>query len=222
MILESLVAELGWKITGQQDLRKFQTDIKTTRSAVVSFLDGIKAVARHGHEFGAGIRDGARVAVRELQAVDRQTQKTRQNVAGLGTVLARSLVAGAGAALGVAGAVAVGKGVSELTKGSIQAGAEFRKLGATLETIEGSSEKARASLDWVSKFAEETPFELQQVAEAFVKLKAYGLDAQDGTLKSVGNAASAMGKGLDQGVEALADAAQGEFERLKEFGIRGE
>ena len=35
-----------------------------------------------------------------------------------------------------------------------------------------------------------------------------------------GDTASAMGKSLDDMVEAVADAATGEFERLKEFGIR--
>ncbi|MGV8864108.1 MAG: DUF4214 domain-containing protein, partial [Pseudomonas sp.] len=37
---------------------------------------------------------------------------------------------------------------------------------------------------------------------------------------SYGNTASAMGKDLNQMIEAVADAATGEFERLKEFGIK--
>ncbi len=56
--------------------------------------------------------------------------------------------------------------------------------------------------------------------EAFVKLKSYGLDPLNGTLTTLGDTASAMGKSLDQAVEAFADATTFEFERLKEFGIR--
>jgi len=39
-------------------------------------------------------------------------------------------------------------------------------------------------------------------------------------LKTLGDTAAAMGKRLDEAVEAFADAATGEFERLKEFGIK--
>ncbi|MFD2112567.1 glycoside hydrolase family protein [Thiorhodococcus fuscus] len=39
-------------------------------------------------------------------------------------------------------------------------------------------------------------------------------------MRSYGNTASAMGKDLNQMIEAVADASVGEFERLKEFGIK--
>ncbi|MDG4813775.1 hypothetical protein P8629_12270, partial [Hydrogenovibrio sp. 3SP14C1] len=85
-----------------------------------------------------------------------------------------------------------------------------------LETIEGSQEKAKASLDWIAGFAKKTPYDLAQVTESFVKLKAYGIDPiADDALRILGDTGSAMGKSLDQAVEAFADAATGEFERLK-------
>lgn len=97
---------------------------------------------------------------------------------------------------------------------------EFEKYGSTLETIEGSSVKARDSLKWIENFAKKTPYELSQVTEAFVQMRAYGLNPTDGSLKSLGDAASAMNKPIMQAVEAMADAMTGENERLKEFGIR--
>ena len=97
---------------------------------------------------------------------------------------------------------------------------DFEKYGATLETIEGSSTKAKESLKWIGDFAKQTPYELDQVTEAFVQMRAYGLKPTDGSLKSLGDAASAMNKPLIQAVEAMADAMTGENERLKEFGIR--
>jgi hypothetical protein len=119
----------------------------------------------------------------------------------------------------IAGAAVVG-GFSFLGKGVIDTSAKFESFGATLETIEGSSEKAKAALGWVSDFAKTTPYEVEEVTAAFVKLKSYGLDPMDGTMKVIGNTASAMGKTLNQAVEAWADATTGEFERLKEFGLR--
>ncbi len=103
----------------------------------------------------------------------------------------------------------------------IKTSAEFERYATQLETIEGSSAKAARSMDWITDFTAKTPFELDQVTASFVKLKAFGIDpiAND-TLTTLGDTAAAMGKSLDQAVEALADAATGEFERLKEFGIK--
>jgi hypothetical protein len=97
---------------------------------------------------------------------------------------------------------------------------QFEKFETVLKTIEGSSLKAKESMNWVEDFASKTPYQLQQVTDGFVKLKAYGINPINGTLKTLGNTASAMGKDLNQAVEAMADAVTGENERLKEFGIK--
>ena len=74
----------------------------------------------------------------------------------------------------------------------------------------------------IEDFASSTPFNVEQITEAFIKLKALGLDPSQEALMSYGNTASAMGKNLMQFVEAIADAATGEFERLKESGLKPE
>lgn len=118
-------------------------------------------------------------------------------------------------------AAAGAAGFALLTRSVIGVNAEFESYRATLETIEGSAGKAQQSLDWITQFAKTTPYDVAQVTEAFIRLKAYGIDpmAED-TLRILGDTASAMGKPMMQAVEALADAQTGEFERLKEFGIR--
>ncbi len=97
---------------------------------------------------------------------------------------------------------------------------KFEQFQIMLEGIEGSSTKASRSMAWVQDFAATTPYELDQVMEAFVSLKAYGIDPLNGSLMALGDGASGMSKPIMQAVEALADATTGEFERLKEFGIR--
>lgn len=126
----------------------------------------------------------------------------------------------AGRVAGVA-TTTLATGFGLLGRSVVQTSAEFETYQATLETIEGSADKARQSLDWIAEFGKTTPYEVSQVTEAFVALKAYGIDpiAND-ALRTLGDTASAMGKPLMQAVEAFADAATGEFERLKEFGIR--
>lgn len=106
-------------------------------------------------------------------------------------------------------------------KNFLDVAAEFERYKTILETTEGSSAKAQKAMDWVSDFAAKTPYELSQVTDAFVKLRAYGLDPTNGLLKTLGDTSAAMGKDVMQAVEAIADAVTGENERLKEFGIKG-
>ena len=103
---------------------------------------------------------------------------------------------------------------------AVRSSAQFEKLKASLKTVTGSKEAADAAFKSVLDFASTTPFQLEEALGSFVKLKALGLDPSIASLRSYGNTASAMGKSLDQYIEAVADASTGEFERLKEFGIK--
>jgi hypothetical protein len=97
---------------------------------------------------------------------------------------------------------------------------ETEKLRGALTTMTGSTQNAAAAFEKLTDFAAKTPFTLDQSVNAFIKLKALGLDPSERALKSYGNTASAMGKDMMQMIEAVADASTGEFERLKEFGIK--
>lgn len=121
--------------------------------------------------------------------------------------------------LGTAGGLLGGGLVAALKTQVIDVSAQFERLGAVLKVTEGSSEKAQVALDWVSKFATDTPYELDQVAEAFVQLRSYGLEPTKGLLQTLGDTAAGMNKPLMSAVEAIADAVTGENERLKQFGI---
>lgn len=111
-------------------------------------------------------------------------------------------------------------GLGVLTKNLIETNAEFQTIKSSLKTVTGGTKEAAAAFELIEEFATTTPFDLQQVTQSFIKLKALGLDPSESALRSYGNTASAMGKSLDQMIEAVADASTGEFERLKEFGIR--
>lgn len=110
-------------------------------------------------------------------------------------------------------------GVGAIAKGMLDTAATFENLEISLTTLTGSSAKAKESMDWISEFTATTPYELEEVANGFKKLTAYGLEPVK-YLRTLGDTAASMGKSLDQAVEAFADAATGQFERLKEFGIK--
>lgn len=156
-----------------------------------------------------------------LRGINGAVKATR---ASLGTIAGagRNLQAAIGGAIAPIGAVVGGLGAAGFvgTVGKIvSVSAEFEKFQTILETVEGSAEKAKGSMQWVSDFATKTPYELAEVTDAYVKLKSYGIDPVSGALQSAGDAAAGMGKPLEQAVEALADAMTGENERLKQFGI---
>lgn len=113
-----------------------------------------------------------------------------------------------------------GIGVGAFFKGVTGVQREFDILNAQLITATGSAEAASVQFDKLKEFAAETPFDLQQSVRGFTQLKNLGLDPSIESLRSFGNTASAMGKSLNQMIEAVADASTFEFERLKEFGIK--
>lgn len=96
----------------------------------------------------------------------------------------------------------------------------FDKLNSGLITMTGSAENAAKAFSVLQQFAKETPYGLNQAVEGFTKLVALGLNPGKEALISYGNTAAAMGKDLNQMIEAVADASTFEFERLKEFGIK--
>lgn len=110
--------------------------------------------------------------------------------------------------------------ITGVARGITNVALETGRLRASLETVTGSAGAANAAFDKIKQFTSETPFQVNEVADAFIKLAAYGIEPTDDLLRSLGNTASAMGKTLGDAVEAISDAATGEFERLKEFGIK--
>lgn len=160
---------------------------------------------------------GARAAERAVASLHRRTVALARS--GLGDIgkglgrTARGLTVGAAV-------VTAAYGSATLAAGKLVGTAsDFERFQTVLETTEGSAAAAREAMGWVADFAVKTPYELGQINEAFVALRAYGLDPTNGMLQTLGDTSAAMNKPLMQAVEAMADAVTGENERLKEFGI---
>ena len=118
-----------------------------------------------------------------------------------------------GAAFGAGVAAAVGRAIYDTAK-------SFESLNAQLLTSEKTQARAQVAFDRIREFAATTPYELEQVTEAYIRLRNLGLDPSTKALTAYGNIAGGMGKSLNQVIEAVADASTFEFERLKEFGIK--
>ena len=114
---------------------------------------------------------------------------------------------------------AVPVAIAAIAGAGLSVASNFEDASTTLTTLYGDVDTAKSKFQDLSAFAAQTPFEFPELLDATVKLKAYGIEAGD-YLKILGDTASGMGKSLNDTVEALADAQTGEFERLKEFGIK--
>lgn len=121
----------------------------------------------------------------------------------------------------IAGTFAVGA-ITNVAKQIFNVTAEFQKMAAVLSNTLGSESEARAAMDQIKQFAAETPFSVRELTSAFVKLANQGFRPTMAEMRLMGDVASSTGKSFDQLTEAIIDAQTGEFERLKEFGIRAQ
>lgn len=109
------------------------------------------------------------------------------------------------------------KGTSDM----VSQASSMEQYRNTLNIVMKDNKKASETFKWAVDYANKTPFETADIVDGTVKLQSYGMEAQK-VLPYIGDMASAMGKSMDQAVEAVADAQTGELERLKEFGITKE
>lgn len=117
----------------------------------------------------------------------------------------------AGASLAAVGA--------SLTAG-LSEGLDYEKYRVQLQTATKDTEKTTKLMKNAIDYANKTPFETGEIIEATSKFEAMGLSSEK-WLGITADMAGATSKDMIQAVEAIIDAvASGEFERLKEFGIK--
>lgn len=118
---------------------------------------------------------------------------------------------------GAATVGAAGFGLFDLFKTA----GKFEQYRIMLNNSMGGEAQGKQALGWISTFAAETPYELDQVIEAFQNLKnVAGVDPTDGSLRIVGDTAAGLSKDIMQVSEAYSDAVNMQFERLLDLGLR--
>ena len=123
-------------------------------------------------------------------------------------------------AAGLAGAYLGLRGLISTFKSIVGVNAEFERLSGSLKTVTGSAKAAKEAFSLIEDFATSTPYQLDEIVDSFIRLKAMGLEPSMEALTSYGNTASAFGKNILEFVSAVTSATVGEFERLKTFGIK--
>jgi len=124
------------------------------------------------------------------KGVSSEIGKTKDSFKGFGSQLIS--LKGAMVSLGVVG-------VGAFTKSIISAGSEMEKLETQFKVLLGDTESAKARMQELSKFAQTTPFQLEQVANASRILQTLGgnlLSTGEG-LRMVGDASAISGESFE-------------------------
>lgn len=177
----------------------------------------------NAYEFIINLRNQAsnelRRVAQEVGVVDNRVRQTNKNLAqtntiakGLGNTFSnlRSKMVG----------IFAGIGVMAATQQVISARAEYEKFDAVLTNTFQSKDIGQSALAMITDFAANTPYQLNELTGGFIKLANRGIAPTYLEMTKMGDLAASQGKSFDQLVEAIMDAQTGEFERMKEFGVK--
>jgi len=172
---------------------------------VLDIRTQIKDLQKDMKKVQAGQKDLAKQSTKTQKTMQSNIKKTTSSVKGLGVAFFTVFSIAA---------------VTRLTKSIITVRKEFAKYEAVLTNTLGSTAAANREFAKIQKFAAETPFSVQGLTDSFVRLVNQGFKPTMAQMRQLGDLAASTGKGFLQLTEAILDAQTGEFERLKEFGIK--
>lgn len=163
---------------------------------------------------------GRAMKVEQLKQAKGELSKVQNELGGVNRQWnsMKAIVGGIGLAGVLSGAW---NGAKRLFQEMFNVRTEFEKYQAVLKnTFNGNNSEALRSMQMIQQIAAETPFSVQELTDSYVKLVNQGFKPTSDEIVKLGDLAATQGKQMDQLTEALIDAQVGEFERLKEFGIR--
>lgn len=163
--------------------------------------------AERESNFGKNLIKNAASVKKEIDGIEQSVGRFTGNVGNYKSALNGfvGILASAGVALG-AGQI-------------VEATRQYERLFAVLKNTIGNESQATKIFADIQQFAKETPFQLNELVDSFIKLENRNFNPTIEQLRIIGDIASSSGKTVGQFTEAILDAQTGEFERLKEFGI---
>ena len=163
-----------------QQQNKLQSELKQTAKA----LDKVQKEARQSRNTlrKSGFREVARDA-----------DKAENSIGRLGASIRNLLIAGTGF-----------YALKRSMESVLSIGDKYERLAIQMEALMGSVAAGQEAVAWIKEFTKSTPLQLDQVTQAFVTLKNFGLDPMDGTLLALVDQNAKLG---------------GEFERLSRISL---
>lgn len=144
-------------------------------------------LAQKAKQYGQSM---SQFATSNQRAMAMLNQTARAASTGIDTLGNRAVLAGAAAAYG-------------FKKAFVDTAAEFERYQIMLNKLQGGPEGGAKAMDWIKQFTQDTPYSVDEVTNAFVKLKAFGLDPMNGTMQAIADQAAMMG-GTAETVDGIA------------------
>lgn len=193
---------------------KYVIDDSELKKAATSFdkltqeeQDAINSMKKFNTELGNTGKKATETGDKLSNAFD----KGKEGVGGLSKSL-NSLGPAIVGAFSVTAVLGFAKAVFDTT-------ANFEKMASVLKNQLGSGSQASIVLEQIKEFAKTTPFSVQELTDSFIKLNGAGVRPSIEQMRKLGDVASSQGKSFIQLSEAILDARNFEFERLKELNI---
>lgn len=185
----------------QQAIKRAVAGVDTEIGNLTSELTRMRDSAKSA---GTGASEAASGAKKLSTEADKSSDSLDRAGASAGTFTAKMKAAAAG----VLAFLGVSAGLEKVREGLVSilsTGDEFEKLDQQLVQIFGSIEEGEQASQWIQDFAANTPLQLEEVSQAFIRLKNFGLDPTNGTLQALVNQNEAMG-GSFQDLEGIVNA----------------
>lgn len=194
--------KVKWQVEGVEDATRQVKGLTDEEKALLAEFRKVNSESKKAND----------TIQNESKKSSNEVKKLGNSFGGLGSSIK--------SAIGImAGFFAISK-IQQLATDVINVTGEFQRLEAVLTNTLGSQSAAQRALLNIQNFAAVTPFGVTELASAYVKLANQGFKPTTNELRKLGDLAASTGKSFDQLTEAIIDAQTGEFERLKEFGIR--
>lgn len=85
------------------------------------------------------------------------------------------------------------QGLRSIVGDFIRTAGDFERLRVQLASLMGTAEQGEAAFAWLQEFAENTPFQLQDLTQSFIRLKAFGMDPMNGTMQAIADQSALLG-----------------------------
>ncbi|CAG4992195.1 hypothetical protein DYBT9275_00912 [Dyadobacter sp. CECT 9275] len=213
---EQLTKELKNMDTSKMTFQQLQNYVKALNKELKGMVPDSAAATAQLKKIGE--------AEAQLKKVTQQAQQIKNEAANLGQNTLWSKVSSGIKSVGTAFqailALQVIQWFINIGKAIFDTTSTFEKYEKVLTTALGGQKQAKESMEAIKKMAKETSFGVDELTDGYVKMVNRGLRPSQKEMMALADLAASQGKTFDQLVEAVLDAQTGEFERLKEFGVK--
>ncbi|WP_304635541.1 tape measure protein [Pseudoalteromonas sp.] len=181
----------------EHDLTQMRTELTQQTSKHAALQTALKRSDVDTNNLRAAKRDLAAQFDKSGRSVDKFSNELRQGTTAQ-RAQAQSLDGVIGKVTALAAAYVGFDRVAQAVSQVFSTGDKFEKLGVQMQALMGGIAGGEKATAWVKEFTKNTPLQLGEVSQAFVKLKAFGLDPMDGTMQSITDQALKLGGGFQE------------------------